>query len=148
MQMLVFEVKKFLFAKNVLSLFLKSDNIALYTSRYLSKMTDEVNLAQTAKIGGDTIFGRIIRKEVPAKIIYEDEQVRLLKHKKPYDLYAYIDCLSIIQKRKCLAFHDVNPQGPVHFLVIPKKPIESLSNANDSDEQVSIFRALNQSMYS
>jgi hypothetical protein len=47
-------------------------------------MSDEVKLAQSASIGGDTIFGKIIRKEIPAKILYEDE--------------------------KCLAFHDVNPQ--------------------------------------
>ena len=56
----------------------------------------------------DTIFGLIIRKEIPAKIVYEDEQ--------------------------CLAFHDVSPQAPVHVLVIPKKPIESLVQLQDSDE--------------
>ena len=55
----------------------------------------------------DTIFGKIIRKEIPAKIIYEDDQ--------------------------CLAFHDVSPQAPVHVLVIPKKPIESLVQLQASD---------------
>lgn len=55
----------------------------------------------------DTIFGKIIRKEIPAKIVYEDEQ--------------------------CLAFHDVSPQAPVHVLVIPKKPIESLAQLETSD---------------
>lgn len=39
------------------------------------KMSDETTLAQTAKPGGDTIFGKIIRKEIPADIIYEDDQV-------------------------------------------------------------------------
>ena len=45
------------------------------------------------------IFQRIIDKEIPAKIIYEDDQ--------------------------CLAFHDVSPQAPVHVLVIPKKKIRN-----------------------
>lgn len=40
-------------------------------------MADEIAKAQTAKPGGDTIFGKIIRKEIPANIIYEDEQVRM-----------------------------------------------------------------------
>lgn len=41
-------------------------------------MADEVAKAQTAKAGGDTIFGKIIRKEIPAKILYEDDQVCIL----------------------------------------------------------------------
>ncbi|XP_078666460.1 adenosine 5'-monophosphoramidase HINT1-like [Branchiostoma floridae x Branchiostoma belcheri] len=73
-------------------------------------MADEVTRAHSAREGGDTIFGKIIRKEIPADIIYEDEQ--------------------------CLAFHDINPQAPVHFLVIPKKPIPQLSKAQDGDEQL------------
>ncbi|XP_035670415.1 histidine triad nucleotide-binding protein 1-like isoform X1 [Branchiostoma floridae] len=36
----------------------------------------------------------------------------------------------------CLAFRDINPQAPVHFLVIPKKPIPQLSKAEDGDEQL------------
>ena len=39
---------------------------------------NEEQLAQTAMPGGDTIFGKIIRKEIPADIIYEDDQVRFL----------------------------------------------------------------------
>lgn len=39
-------------------------------------MADEVLRAQSAQPGGDTIFGKIIRKEIPANIIYEDDQVR------------------------------------------------------------------------
>jgi len=70
-------------------------------------MADEVAKAQTAQAGGDTIFGKIIRKEIPAKIIHEDDQ--------------------------CLAFHDVSPQAPTHFLVIPKKPIAQLSKSEDGD---------------
>jgi histidine triad (HIT) family protein len=57
-----------------------------------------------------TIFQRIIDKEIPAKIIHEDD--------------------------RCLAFHDVAPQAPVHVLVIPKKPITSLAALNDSDAEL------------
>lgn len=39
-------------------------------------MADEISKAQAARPGGDTIFGKIIRKEIPASIIYEDDQVR------------------------------------------------------------------------
>jgi histidine triad (HIT) family protein len=46
----------------------------------------------------ETIFTKIIKKEISADILFEDERV--------------------------LAFNDINPQAPVHFLVIPKKPIE------------------------
>lgn len=58
----------------------------------------------------DTIFGKIIRREIPADIVYEDE-------------------LS-------LAFKDVNPQAPTHILVIPKKPITQLDSAGEEDEQL------------
>ncbi|XP_050306115.1 adenosine 5'-monophosphoramidase HINT1 [Anthonomus grandis grandis] len=71
-------------------------------------MADEVQLAQDAQAGEDTIFGKILRKEIPCKFIYEDDQ--------------------------CVAFDDINPQAPVHFLVIPRKAISQLSKAEDSDE--------------
>ncbi|XP_045123754.1 histidine triad nucleotide-binding protein 1-like [Portunus trituberculatus] len=70
----------------------------------------EVEKAAAASPGGDTIFGKILRKEIPAKFIYEDEQ--------------------------CVAFHDVSPQAPTHFLVIPRKPLPTLSDAGDEDEQL------------
>ncbi|MBD2307625.1 histidine triad nucleotide-binding protein [Chroococcidiopsis sp. FACHB-1243] len=56
----------------------------------------------------DTIFGKIIRKEIPANIVYEDELA--------------------------IAFTDINPQAPVHILVIPKKPIAKLSDAESHDQ--------------
>lgn len=58
----------------------------------------------------DTIFGKIIRREIPADIVYEDD-------------------LS-------LAFKDVNPQAPTHILVIPKKLIPRLSEATSKDHAV------------
>ncbi|XP_053689647.1 adenosine 5'-monophosphoramidase HINT1 [Sabethes cyaneus] len=72
-------------------------------------MADEVAKAQAADASTeDTIFGKILRKEIPCTFIYEDD--------------------------KCVAFHDVNPQAPVHFLVIPRKPIAQLSKATEEDE--------------
>ncbi|CAH0769431.1 unnamed protein product [Bemisia tabaci] len=73
-------------------------------------MSDEVAKAQESKPGGDTIFGKILRKEIPATFLYEDDT--------------------------CVAFKDVNPQAPVHFLVIPRKPIAMLSDATDEDEKI------------
>ncbi|GMT07788.1 hypothetical protein PENTCL1PPCAC_29962, partial [Pristionchus entomophagus] len=70
-------------------------------------MASEVEKSQTATNEEDTIFGKIILKEIPAKIIFEDDDV--------------------------LAFHDVTPQAPVHFLVIPKRRIDMLENAKESD---------------
>ena len=55
----------------------------------------------------ETIFEKIIRREIPAQIEHEDEM--------------------------CLAFHDVAPQSPTHILVIPKKPIPSLAGVTDAD---------------
>ncbi len=55
----------------------------------------------------DTIFGKIIRKEIPADIVYEDNLA--------------------------LAFRDVNPQAPTHILVIPKQAIAKLSDAKPAD---------------
>jgi histidine triad (HIT) family protein len=58
----------------------------------------------------DTIFGKIIRREIPANIVYEDDL--------------------------CLAFRDVSPQAPVHILLIPKKPIVNLSTVAPEDQAV------------
>ena len=58
----------------------------------------------------DTLFSKIIEREIPADIVFEDEQ--------------------------CLAIRDINPQAPVHILVIPKKPIEKVANATNSDEEL------------
>ena len=46
------------------------------------------------------------------------------------------DIFFLSYSSKCLAFKDVQPQAPTHFLVIPKKPIAQLSLTDDSDEQV------------
>ena len=55
-----------------------------------------------------TLFEKIIAREIPADIVFEDDL--------------------------CLAFRDINPQAPVHILVIPKKPIPMISDAETGDE--------------
>lgn len=57
-----------------------------------------------------TIFTKIINREIPADIVYEDDQA--------------------------LAFRDINPQAPVHVLVIPKREIASLNEIDESNAAV------------
>uniref|UniRef100_A0AC35TG50 HIT domain-containing protein n=1 Tax=Rhabditophanes sp. KR3021 TaxID=114890 RepID=A0AC35TG50_9BILA len=74
-------------------------------------MTSEVDKAQTALPNEEeTIFDKIIKKQIPAKIIFEDDEV--------------------------LAFHDVSPQAPIHFLVIPKNRINMLEQAKPTDQAI------------
>ncbi len=57
-----------------------------------------------------TLFEKIIAREMPAKIVYEDDLV--------------------------LAFHDIRPQAPTHVLIIPKKPIPRIAEATPEDQQI------------
>jgi histidine triad (HIT) family protein len=57
-----------------------------------------------------TIFSQIIAKEIPADILHEDDV--------------------------CLAFRDIKPQAPTHFLVIPRKEIVSLAELSDEDQSI------------
>lgn len=56
----------------------------------------------------DNIFQKIIDRQIPARIVYEDDQ--------------------------CLAFHDVHPQAPVHVLLIPKKAIRTHADLAKEDQ--------------
>lgn len=84
------------------------------SKRSIKMSSSEVDKAKEAaaqgaeRSGEPTIFDKIINKEIPADIIYEDDQ--------------------------CLAFRDIQPQGPVHFLLIPKQrgALTRLSNADES----------------
>jgi histidine triad (HIT) family protein len=58
----------------------------------------------------DNIFLKIIGRQIPAKIIHEDDQ--------------------------CLAFHDNNPQAPVHVLIIPKKVIRTHAEVKAEDKEL------------
>jgi histidine triad (HIT) family protein len=55
-----------------------------------------------------TIFEKIIARQIPAKLVFEDEEV--------------------------VAFHDVNPQAPMHVLIVPKRVIPRLAEANAADQ--------------
>jgi histidine triad (HIT) family protein len=55
----------------------------------------------------DNIFLKIVNKELPAKVVYEDD--------------------------RCLAFHDIGPKAPVHVLVIPKKVIRTHADITEAD---------------
>jgi len=55
----------------------------------------------------DTVFGKIARGEMDADIVYQDDQA--------------------------VAFRDLNPQAPVHILIIPRKPIATLNDASPED---------------
>ncbi|CAG9576887.1 unnamed protein product [Danaus chrysippus] len=73
--------------------------------------SDEVNRAKNAKISNSpTIFDKIISKEMKADIIYEDDV--------------------------CLAFNDIAPQAPVHFLIIPKRRIPRLQDSEVDDKEL------------
>jgi len=55
-----------------------------------------------------TIFNKIIDKEIPADIVYEDDL--------------------------CLAFKDIDPKAPIHILIIPKREIPSMAEVSEDDE--------------
>ena len=58
----------------------------------------------------DCLFCKIVRKEIPATIVYEDDQI--------------------------LAFKDINPQAPVHILIIPKKHIAGVTVLEEEDKEL------------
>ena len=81
-------------------------------------MSDEVDKAQSAAPQGDTIFGKITRKEIPTTFIYEDDQVCMHLHSTEYLLIRlYLLLLFHSLRAQAVAFHDLNPQAPTHFLV-------------------------------
>ncbi len=57
-----------------------------------------------------TLFSKIIRGEIPSKKVYEDD-------------YTY-------------AFHDISPQAPIHVLIVPKREIVNVAEANENDVEV------------
>jgi histidine triad (HIT) family protein len=57
-----------------------------------------------------TLFEKIIAREIPARIVYEDD--------------------------RCIGFRDINPQAPTHVLVVPRKPIPGIGDAAEEDRDV------------
>ena len=76
---------------------LNPDRLYLTTTLRIYKMTD-------------TLFKKIIDREIPADIVYEDDN--------------------------CLAFKDINPVAPTHILIIPKKQIEKVADAEIGDKEL------------
>ena len=58
----------------------------------------------------ESIFTKILKKEIPGEIVYEDND--------------------------CFAIKDINPQAPIHLLIIPKKHVAKVSDANDEDKEL------------
>lgn len=58
----------------------------------------------------DCLFCKIFRKEIKSNVVYEDKEI--------------------------MAFEDINPQAPVHILIIPAKHIESINDISDSDKEL------------
>jgi histidine triad (HIT) family protein len=75
-----------------------------------ARLTRRYKLETHDRIMSKTLFEKIIAREIPAKIVYEDDKV--------------------------IAFHDVKPQAPVHVLIVPKKPIPRIAEAHPDDHQV------------
>ncbi|KAM6469784.1 adenosine 5'-monophosphoramidase HINT2 isoform 2-T2 [Liasis olivaceus] len=72
---------------------------------------EEAERAQrSAEEPGPTVFSRILDGSLPAHVLYEDDQ--------------------------CIAFRDAAPQAPVHFLVVPRRPIARISRVAESDAQL------------
>ena len=57
-----------------------------------------------------SLFAKIINREIPADIVYEDDQI--------------------------IAFNDINPQAPVHILIVPKKEIATLNDLQTKDQEI------------
>lgn len=73
-------------------------------------MATEEGVDAPVDLSQPTIFDKILSKDIPADVVYEDEDT--------------------------LAFRDINPQAPVHVLVIPKRRIAMLSMANQDDKEL------------
>ncbi len=58
----------------------------------------------------DTLFSKIINKEIPAEILYQDD--------------------------RATAFRDIHPQAPTHVLIVPNKPIPSVNDVSEEDEAI------------
>lgn len=84
------------------------------TNKVMEQLRTEVLLQRAkkkyGKHAGNTIYTKIMNKEIPAKVLYEDEQ--------------------------CIVFNDAEPQATVHFLVFPRLPIPCLSEAKNDDIQL------------
>jgi histidine triad (HIT) family protein len=85
-----------------------SVEVSTLTNKWLFVTRSQTKIQKTRP--EDTIFAKIVRKEVPAKIVFEDPQA--------------------------MCFQDINPVAPSHYLIIPKKPIAGIGEATDEDAPI------------
>ena len=90
---------------------------AVYNKTLNSKLLNDLRLG--VRNVEDCLFCKIAKGEIPSEKVYEDDKV--------------------------YAFYDINPEAPVHFLVIPKEHIQSANNLNDNNADVisHIFKVIN-----
>ncbi|MEY2561399.1 MAG: histidine triad family protein [Verrucomicrobiota bacterium] len=81
---------------------------AIFCHRAAERAIHLVHLAGNGEEWVVTIFEKIVRREIPADIVWEDDDV--------------------------LAFRDVNPQAPVHVLIVPKRVVARLADATEADQ--------------
>jgi histidine triad (HIT) family protein len=97
------------FLKNRPERYLQPSLLTQFSRLVMTSSSSEADTAKRASElrGPEGIFSKILAKQIPADIVYEDEE--------------------------CLAFRDINPQAPKHVVVIPKRRIAMLSDAKDTD---------------
>lgn len=113
------KVKLMMISRITTRWFSPKNHFAMPQARCIRAYCDEVKKAAAAasapsSASAPTIFDKIISREIPADIIYEDDQ--------------------------CLAFNDVAPQAPVHFLIIPKVRIDKLENVTKHHNEVGVWK--------
>lgn len=85
------------------------------------RYSDEEKKAKSADRSSTTIFDKIISKEIPTKLLHEDD--------------------------KCVAFNDIDPKAPIHFLVVPKERIDMIQNTSAEHHQVCDSHSILQSIH-
>lgn len=101
-------------SKNLFSSIQNVSRIRRNISRSAFLCCDEIEKAQQAINHKEnrTIFDKIINKEIDVKLLFEDD--------------------------RCLAFNDISPRAPIHFLVIPRQRIDMIENTTPADHQVNM----------
>lgn len=102
----IYYVNKIYLYKSINYRYKKKYNSIPYRNMTNQNSKTEIGIEPPTEIQ-DTIFGKIARKEIPVSFVYEDDL--------------------------CFVIDDINPCAPVHCLVIPKKPIQQLSHAEECD---------------
>jgi len=108
------EIKKFLFSRVVHNPFLRKFILKFFgkSEIFWRLITPFLFIMRKSE---DCVFCKIVRGEIPSRKVYEDDEV--------------------------LAFHDINPQAPIHILVIPKKHIPRITEIGEEDREL-VFKLI------